>query len=147
MDITQTKSKELFTNTLTKEEKHVLLHSLGWSDLRWYDKNKLEETPYRNYFYTGEDTTDYPIICSLIEKKLMFCSGASWDNGASKYYHVTEQGIDLAYSIARNLLENSKPTRSKRRYQAYLHSESDESFIEWLRNSYWDDYRKRYDCV
>ncbi len=34
-------------------------------------------------------------------------------------------------------------SRSQRRYRAYLHSESNEGFGEWLKNSYWDNYRAR----
>lgn len=37
-----------------------------------------------------------------------------------------------------------KATRSQRRYAAYLHSESSQSFGEWLKNGYWDEYRKSY---
>lgn len=36
-----------------------------------------------------------------------------------------------------------KPTRAQRRYAAYLDSESSEGFWNWLRNPYWDDFRKR----
>lgn len=35
-------------------------------------------------------------------------------------------------------------TKSQRRYEAYLSSESNETFGEWLTNHYWDDYRVRH---
>jgi hypothetical protein len=137
-------------NNLSKEEEHILLHSLGWSNLRWYERDKINQEPYRNYFYTSRNTVDYPFIISLIEKGLMFASEKTWEENpnddSSYYFCCTEKGIDLTYSIARNQIEKSKPTRSKRRYECYLHSESDASFIDWLRSKYWNDYRKRYGC-
>jgi hypothetical protein len=36
-----------------------------------------------------------------------------------------------------------KRTRSQRNYDAYLHSETTESFIEFMRNPYWNDLRRR----
>lgn len=133
-------------NTLTKQEEDILLHTLGWSNLRYYEKHKLEEKPSRNYFYTDENSDDYKRIKHLVDLNLMVKSSKTWDN-KEFYFHVTKEGIDHAYYICRNRIDNNKPnTRSKRRYQAYLHSESDESFIDWLRNKYWDDYRKRYNC-
>lgn len=36
-----------------------------------------------------------------------------------------------------------KLSRSQRNYDCYLNSESNESFIEWLRNPYWNEARKR----
>jgi hypothetical protein len=34
-------------------------------------------------------------------------------------------------------------TRSQRNYRAFLHSETNETFIEFLRNPYWNDLRAR----
>ena len=36
-----------------------------------------------------------------------------------------------------------KLTRSQRNYRAYLNSECNETFIEFMRNPYWDDLRRR----
>lgn len=36
-----------------------------------------------------------------------------------------------------------KKTRSQRNYDAYLHSETNETFIEFLKNPYWNDLRAR----
>lgn len=133
-------------NTLTEQEEHILLHTLGWNHLRYYEKHKLEEKPSRNYFYTDETSDDYKHIKNLMDLGLMAKSDKTWDDKAF-YFHVTKEGIDQAYSVARNKIDKDKPnTRSKRRYQAYLHSESDESFIDWLKNKYWNDYRKRHNC-
>jgi hypothetical protein len=132
---------------LSKEEKQILLHSLGLSNLRWYDKAKLKDKPDRNYFYTSKDTKDYPFIEKLIEKKLMVNSEKGWENQEGTYFHVTTEGIKIALEIARKEIKENTPSRSKRRYQLYLHFECCESFGEWLKNPYWDDCRKRHNCA
>jgi len=126
---------------LKKEELHIVLHSLGWSHIRWYEKEKINEKSYRNYFYTNKDTVDYPFIESLIDKGIMSISGKGWDSD-SAYFSVTDKGISCAREHLKGTIK--RPSRSKARYQLYLHCECDESFGEWLKNSYWDDYRKRY---
>jgi len=128
---------------LNKEEKHILLHTLGLSNIRWYDKDKIKN-PYRNRFYTSENTTDYPIIKSLIDKDLMQDTGKGCGNNDQsncRYFFATLKGIETAQRI---VLESiPKLSRSKKRYQLYLHMEVDEPFINWLKNPYWDDCRKR----
>jgi len=49
---------------LSKEEKHILLHTLGLEYIKFYEKEKINE-PYRNRFYTSYDSKDYEIIKSL----------------------------------------------------------------------------------
>jgi len=127
---------------LNKQEEHILLHSLGIADIRWYEKDKITN-PYRNYFYTSKDGTDYPYIKSLIDKALMEDSGRGWENNSS-YFYVTDEGKSLAMDIAFRRLKESKPSKSKRRYEIYLHSEACEKFGDWLKNHYWDDYRGQY---
>jgi len=124
---------------LTKQEQHILLHTLGLSNIQFYEKEKIHE-PYRNRFYTSYDCDDYKIIKDLIEKELMYDTQRSWEEDRS-YFCATEKGIELAQRIA---LENiPKMTRSQKRYRLYLHSEADEKFRDWIKNSYWDEYRKR----
>jgi hypothetical protein len=124
---------------LTKEEKHILLHSLGLENIQFYEKEKIIN-PYRNSFYTSYDGSDYVIIKGLIDKGLMYDSYNTWEKGSS-YFSVIEKDIVIAQKLA---LDNiPKLTRSQKRYILYLHSESDEKFGEWLKNSYWDDYRKQ----
>ena len=129
---------------MSKEETHILLHTLGLSHVQWYEKNKIDN-PYRNNFYTSKDTTDYPCIITLIEKELMADSGTGWDKN-STYFYATDLGILEAQKIARTIIKNDlkQLTRSKKRYQLYLHCEINETFIDWLKNSYWDSYRKRH---
>jgi hypothetical protein len=127
---------------LTKEEKQILLHSLGLREnMRFYEKDKIKK-PYRNYFYTDKNTTDFPFIQKLIEKKLMIDTGKGWSGQEGTYFCVTDKGIKLAKEIANNSIE--KLTRSKKRYQLYLHCEVEETFFEWLKDSGWNKCRKEY---
>lgn len=48
---------------------------------------------------------------------------------------------DLQYT--EELGDLPKPTRSQKNYRAWLHSETNETFIEFLRNPYWNDLRAR----
>jgi len=102
---------------LTKEEKHILLHTLGLSNIKWYDKDKIKD-PYRNRFYTSENTTDYPVIKSLIEKKLMKDTGQGCgpaDQTNCRYFAATPNGIKIAQKIALNSIP--KLSKSKKRYE------------------------------
>jgi hypothetical protein len=124
---------------LLKEEKQVLLHTLGLSEgMQFYEKEKILSEPYRNYFFTHKNTVDYPFIQSLIQKDLMVKIGERFEG---EYFSTTDQGKNLAVSIALNSIK--KLTRSKKRYALYLHCDIDESFSEWIKNPYWNDYRKR----
>jgi DNA-binding PadR family transcriptional regulator len=125
---------------LSEEELHILKHSLGISYIQWYEREKIDN-PYRNYFYTSKNSVDYPIIQKLIKKGLMEDMQRSWSEDAS-YYYVTNKGIDIAKQSAKESIP--KLPKSKKRYQLYLHSEVDESFGDWLKNEYWNDYRKRH---
>lgn len=127
---------------LTKEEKHILLHTLGLENIQFYEKEKIEK-PYRNGFYTSYKEKDFKIIKNLIDKGLMYDSKVTFKEGDT-YFCATKNGILLAQKLA--LESIPKLTRSQKRYRLYLHSESDEGFGNWLKNSYWDDYRKRNGC-
>lgn len=125
---------------LTDKHMSILKHSLGIECLAWYEREKIEN-PYRNYFCTNESTVDYPLICDLVQEGLMT---GPFERFGNTYFVVTEKGTEIAKNLAREYALKNKPTRSKRRYLAYLHSESGESFFEWLKNHYWDEYRKRF---
>ena len=132
---------------LTEKQIQILAHSLGWDKLRWYDIKKIGVTPYRNYFFTNPSTSDYAVIQSLIAMNLMKALGRVYSESSGICFSVTEKGLCFAYYYVKNQLKNKKPTRSKRRYECYLHCEADdETFIEWLTNPYWNDCRKRYSC-
>lgn len=129
---------------LSTAEKQVLLHTLGLNDIQYYETEKIKQ-PYRNYFYTSNKTTDHQHIELLIKQGLMEELGSPYDSD-SAYFQATEKGVEIAQGIATKKAVTYKPSRSKRRYLAYLHSETDEGFMEWLKNKYWDDFRKSYGC-
>jgi hypothetical protein len=126
---------------MTEKHLQILRHSLGIDCLRWYDRHKIDQEPYRNYFATTSSTPDWGIIQELIQAGLMGELSVKW---GMNYFYVTSKGISLARKSAKEYAEKTKPSsRSKARYQAYRLSETEESFIEWLTNPYWKDYRKR----
>lgn len=126
---------------MTGEYLQILRHSLGIDGLRWYDSHKIYNEPYRNYFASTEGGMDYKILIDLVKAGYM---EGPFPKFNMHYFVVTESGIEMARISAIKYANSTKPSRSKARYQAYLHSESDETFFEWLSNKYWDDYRKRY---
>lgn len=71
---------------LSKEERHVLQHSLGG------------EKQYRNHFCTDEDTTDYPVCEGLVEKGLMRRRKAAQWQGGGLVYQVTDRGKRVAFA-------------------------------------------------
>lgn len=65
---------------LTSEEKDIMLHALGASS----HKAKLG---FRNYYCTNQNDTR---LENLVEKGMM---RRGYEDGVSRYYHVTTQGI------------------------------------------------------
>jgi hypothetical protein len=124
------------------KHKQILRHSLGINGLHWWQSYKIDEEPYRNYFATTEDSRDFPLLQDLVEKDLMY--QRKKEMFGETVFHVTKQGVKIAKESAREKVKEGMPTKSKRRYQCYLHCECDESFGEWLKNSYWDETRKQY---
>lgn len=79
----------------------------------------------------------------LVSMGYMLEHAASPLTGGDPMFVVTRLGKRIMSE------ESPKPpklTRGQRRYRAYLQSESDETFGEWLKNGYWDDYRKRHNA-
>lgn len=122
---------------ITDKEKDILFHTLGFDYVfSFLDKHKIEE-PTRNYEYC-----ELKEVQSLIDKNLMQFKCSSFNRGDSAmYFEVTEDGIKLAQELCLKSLP--KLTRSQKRYQVYLHCDSSETYGEWIKNSYWNDCRKR----
>jgi hypothetical protein len=132
---------------LNKKEMHILLHSLGWGNLRWHDIKKLDKEPYRNYFYTSLNSDDGDCIMNLVNKGFMYKSEKTWEGRPESYYfHVADEAIDYLIRYLKNKLKSEKPSRSKMRYEIYLKCDVDETFGEWLNNKFWNSYRKSYGC-
>lgn len=70
---------------LTKEQEHILRHSLGADS---------DRPGYRNHFVSGEGTTDWPILQQLVELGLMISRPYQLAQNDT-IFHVTENGQEL----------------------------------------------------
>ena len=104
---------------------HILQHSLGCDQ---YGQGSM----YRNYFFTGPGTTDFPLCQALVECGYMQDGGPQRMSGGNHVFRVTEEGI-------RQMRANSpKPPRltpGQRRYQEFLDADCGMTFIEFLKAS------------
>lgn len=121
---------------ITKEERNILFHTLGLN---------YKAISFRNHFVASKNHSDYKTLESLREKGFMkLGKNPSFCPDTDLLYHVTDNGKELAYVEKKKL--TPELTRSQRRYRIYLRSESDEGFFNWLKNPYWNDYRKEAEC-
>ena len=136
---------------LSIKEEQILFHTLGYDyQPRWNDA----KGGYRNWFgiYPNEDDKDYIAIKSLVEKGYMQKDGVTdWNE---EIYSVTNKGNVYVVDLWYKKKKENKPSRSKRRYQAYLDwlecfSGSFKDFLNWLKIT--DDDRifcpKEVKCV
>lgn len=119
---------------VSSEQIGILLHALG---LDQYGQGEI----YRKHFCAGGK--DLGICESLVDIGAMARKDPSALTGGDALFLVTARGIAIARAKSE---KPPKLTKSKRRYKAYLRSETDESFIDWLTNSYWDEYRISHNC-
>ena len=120
-------------NETMNKDYHILHHSLGISDPR-------KTLPYRNHFIAGEGHSDLPAIQRLIDNGLMRqVKSPSFASQGDRLFHVTEKGEAIAIETQPRL---PKLTGSKKRYQQYLDVDGTQSFIEWLKDPSWDEYRR-----
>jgi hypothetical protein len=98
--------------------------------------------PYRNYFVVEPQTTDFVII-KLLEADGMMANSRKpgFLPETDIVFHVTEKGKQFVYTNEPKL---PSQTRSQRRYTAFLRADCSETFGEWLKNRYWDNYRTRH---
>jgi len=78
-------------------------------------------------------------IISISRKPNNFGCDVAW---------ITEKSGCVALSALSNKDNPMRPrekslTKSQKRYRAYLNSETTETFIEWLQNPFWNNYRAR----
>lgn len=133
------------TELLSEKEEQIMFHTLGYDyQPRWND----DKGGYRNWFVTtaNKEDLDYQIIKSLVEKGYMIKSGnTEWGN--EEVYSVTDIGKDYVVDLWYKKKKENKPSRSKRRYQAYLdwcecYSGTFKDFLDWLKIT--DDDRLFY---
>jgi hypothetical protein len=121
---------------ITEREEKVMFHTLGYEyKPNWND----DRGGYRNWFgiYPSEDNGDYKAIKSLVEKGYMQKDGTTdWNE---EVYSVTDIGKNYVVDLWLKKKKENKPSRSKRRYQAYLDwcdwnvDVTFKDFLDWLK--------------
>lgn len=125
-----------------------MFHTLGYDfNPRWNDTRG----GFRNHFCTHENTSDYPIIQGLIKKGYMVDNGCEPGFiGGGNYYSCTDKAKSVVVDLWQQKKKENKPSRGKRRYQAYL-SISDwfdggfGEFLKWVTITKQDLDRAEYD--
>ena len=135
---------------ITEKEEMIMFHTLGYDyQPRWND----DKGSYRNWFATtaNEEDLDYQTIKSLVEKGYMIKSGnTEWGN--EWVYSVTDIGKDYVVDLWLKKKKENKPSRSKRRYQAYLDwcdwnvDVTFKDFLDWLKITEKDELYYPEEC-
>ena len=133
---------------MTDKEERIMFHTLGYDyQPRWND----DKGGYRNWFgiYPREDDKDYIIIKSLVEKGYMQKDGTT--GGNEEVYSVTNKGKAYVVDLWFKKKKQNKPSRSKRRYQAYLawcdcYDGSFKDFLDWLKITEKDELYYPKEC-
>lgn len=120
---------------LNEKELKLMFHTLGYDFTpRWNDT----KGGFRNHFCTHENTSDYPIIQGLINKGYMIDNGCEPGFiGGGAYYSCTNKAKSVVVDLWLKKKKENKPSRSKRRYQAYLsiseYFDDFGHFLRWLK--------------
>ncbi|MGE4408424.1 hypothetical protein [Pseudomonas sp.] len=104
----------------------IMRHALGAGEHGW-------DKPHRNHYVTGPDGRDHATCMELVENGLMARRPGNILTGGDDLFTVTDIG---RAAVAAAADPKPKLTRAQRRYQAYLDSDSDLRFGEWLRSHY-----------
>jgi hypothetical protein len=117
---------------ITKNQFNMMKHALGLN---------YKETSFRNHYVSSKTGKDFDEWQYLVKN----CLAVEMKSSLIGYHFVCFQVTERGREIVKILIQKTKPklTRSQKRYKAYLKSDTEETFIDWLRNPYWDDYRKR----
>lgn len=117
-------SFEHVPQSVSPEQLHILQHSLG---LDRFGGGRS----YRNHFVTSEDTTDWPIIQSLVALGLMIPRRVREGllDKRDRVFCVTVEGE----SVVEHAKETTKLSRGKKRYREWLRSDGVLTFGEWLK--------------
>ena len=115
--------------TLTKNQLHILRHSIGLDD-SGHVKYGYDHSD-RNHYCTGPGCDGRADIMELESAGLMKFSHHI-NEGRDEIFYVTEAGIVQA----RAWVAHPKTTRGQRRYRAFLHADCGLTFIEWLKSKW-----------
>lgn len=105
---------------LTPDQLHVLRHALGIGEAG-------TGRQYRNHFVTGAGTADHSLCTGLVEAEMMARHAGNALSGGDDVFTVTERGRAAAVAEAEPV------PRGRQRYLAFLQSDTDLPFIDWLR--------------
>jgi hypothetical protein len=119
---------------MREELLQILQHSLGLDE---YGQGDM----YRNHFCAGGE--DVFLCRELVNMGYMIERNPSELTGGSIPFFVSENGKSAVLELSK---KPPKISKAKRRYQLYRQSESDQTFSEWLKDAYWNDYRKENGC-
>jgi hypothetical protein len=108
------------------EHLHILQHSLG--------VDQYGDGPrYRNHFVTGPESLDHKVCLELVSLGFMQTVTVNEAlTGGEDCFSVTRAGIE--YMLRQSPVKPPEPklTRGQKNYQAYLRSECDATFREWM---------------
>jgi len=119
---------------MREELLQILQHSLGLDE---YGQGDM----YRNHFCAGGE--DVFLCRELVKMGYMIERKPSELTGGSIPFFVNEDGKVAVLELSP---KPPKISKAKRRYQLYRQSELDQTFSEWLKDAYWNDYRKSNGC-
>lgn len=120
------------TICLTPELLHILQHSLG---LDQYGQGEQ----YRNHYVAGGNDV---IKCrTLVEMGYMVERDMGMLCGGQPAFFVTQEG---KAAVDRESPMPPKLSRSKRRYRVYLRGGFRETYGKWLKDPFYDDYRREH---
>jgi hypothetical protein len=107
---------------------HILQHALGLNEFGLPKDG--QRAGHRNYFVTGEGSTDFPHCVALVQQGLMTQTHGNSITGGDDVFRVTEAGKQ---HVAEHSPQPPKLTRSERRYDDFLREDSSLTFGDWLR--------------
>lgn len=115
-------------NNLTKNQIGIMKHTVSDRERNWFGTSK-----------GCQDANDFDQLVKLgfaVDRQ-----PPPW-SGDTALYSLTEEGKKIVNEIELEEFKN-RPilTKSKRRYNAFLDLDCPQSFGEWLKDPYWNDYR------
>lgn len=124
---------------LTTEQLDILLHTTG------LDRS---ETSYRNHFVTDEGCDDYNMLLDLVTSGHMVMRLDPFGT-KSKVFSATQLGHDacIDHKQQQKIAYTKNTTRSQRRYKLYLKSDTEFTFLEYLKylgSPSMADFRKQH---
>ncbi len=130
------------TELLSEKEEQILFHTLGYEYKPIWNAERRED---RNWIALNPVGEDYNLIQTLITKGYMQKSGKGF--GQEEVFRATDKALVYVVDLWGKKKKQNKPTRSKRRYQAYLHwcdcyDGTFKDFLDWLKIT--DDDRLFY---